>query len=73
MVGAVCVIFSSFSDAEATFMFIRSWLLTVCGDFAQTGGQLSMKRMSLTAASLLNKIRAVVAFLFVLMIPSTHT
>jgi hypothetical protein len=29
MVGVVSVIFSSFFDAEATFIFIRSWLLTV--------------------------------------------
>src|SRR3989475_13043633 len=49
-------------------MFIRSWLLTVCGDFPQTGRQVSMRRMSLAAVSLLNQVRTVVAFLLVIMI-----
>src|SRR2546425_5401308 len=49
-------------------MFIRSWLLTVCGDFPQIGGQVSMRRMSLAAVSLLNQVRTVVAFLLVIMI-----
>src|SRR2546425_8826604 len=49
-----------------SFMFIRSWLLTVCGDFPQTGRQVSMRRMSLAAVSLLKQVRTVVAFLLVI-------